>query len=99
MSCVPCFLTKVIQTCIEELTIGEVEASTDYDVYLVNNNTGYTIKRAVSSDGSGLLVVDLAEVDSSFFSPNFKYKIHACLSGDPIVNAVDIIVQGMEEAV
>lgn len=90
MSCISCLLTKSIPICLSEMTIGKAAIDTDYTVYILNINTGYILQLTVTSNGAGFIVADLSEIESSFFSPNCRYKIFVCLEGDSIDKPADI---------
>lgn len=94
MSCIPCFLTKAIPVCIKEVTVGTAEASTDYDLYITNANTGYAIRQRITSDIDGLII---AYVEAIEFSANHKYEIKVTEPGDSIDKTIIIKVVGQSE--
>ncbi len=90
MTCISCKPTKKIPTCISEIVIGTIVADMDYLVYIENNNTGYILKLPCTSDVDGLLTLDLSEIDTTFFSPNNKYKLTVTLADAAISDILDI---------
>ncbi len=71
--CNPALKTSPIPTCIGELTIGTTSlASTNILVHIQNITTGKINVYQTSSNGSGLVMIDLTEDD---FSDKQSYEL------------------------
>lgn len=80
MTCLTTLITTTVNNCIAVLTIGTITSlSTDVDVFLRNTATGRTDRFTATSNGAGLVTVDL-----SYFEllPNSSYVITIQIGGE-----------------
>lgn len=73
MACIEFIPAKKIFKCTETLEIGTIEANKDVSVYFQRINSNYIYKLEATSDGDGILVVDIENKD--WFKPLFKYNV------------------------
>lgn len=59
--CNPCTPMKTLSRCMAILTIGTIAPTTDVFVWLFNLTTGVATRFPVTSDGAGLVTVDLTD--------------------------------------
>lgn len=89
--CAPHTLTKPLPTCLATLVVGTIdELSANIRAYLYNLTTRRTTTIQSTTDGAGLITLDLSELD---FSPNHSYLLTVTLAGDD-VNSLKLITVG-----
>ena len=77
MACTLCKFTKTYPLCITNLTLGTVtNLNTDHFIYIKNLATGRIVRLAATSDGAGLLTVDVSNEE---LMHNEGYEIWATL--------------------
>lgn len=72
--CTPCTKTKDINICTDELIIGTVTPSTDYNVYFRSLANGFIVKYELTSDSYGTLSIDTS-TDELLVACNIGYEL------------------------
>jgi hypothetical protein len=88
MICATTLKTKPIPTCLGELTIGVIaDVSTAVNVHLHDVTTGRTEIFQETSDGAGIVKVDLTDKD---FSDNHSYQIWITAAASSVKTTITI---------
>lgn len=95
MSCSNCQRVKIIPECSGVLTVGTIpDVSATRMVVFTNTLTGYEMYLQGTSDGDGLLTVDIEGDD--FFSENFEYTL-SVLNGETLNSYNDTLTITIDE--
>jgi hypothetical protein len=88
--CNPSLPTKPITTCLENLTIGTIaDFNQDVKVIVEDITTGRRGTYHATSDGAGLVVVDLSDSD---FAESHSYQGWIVKDGDNISDAYSVTI-------
>lgn len=93
MACIEFTPAKKIFKCTETLEIGTIEANKAVHVYFQRINSNYIYKLEATSDGDGLLTVDIE--DLNWFRTLFKYNVW--VSDPASLSPEEAIVIALEE--
>lgn len=90
MSCITYHYVYPVSKCVEMLTIGTIsDANTDVVVILTNTATGRKELLTTTSDGSGLVTVDISGIE---LLQNSSYQIEI---GENMTTFYDITIDGV----
>lgn len=95
-ACNQCIETQPVPTCINLLTLGLVDADTDYWVYIKNNATGYQERQEFTTGPDGLVKLDMTKPYVDFYTDNFYYKIWVTPVDSSISLQVPIVIDELE---
>lgn len=88
--CNPCLKAKALPNCTQELAIGTIsEINSSVTVYIQDITTGQIMLLPATSDGDGLVTVDISE--KKFFD-NHAYELWITDSGADYKDKMDITV-------
>ena len=93
MACTDCAYTKIIPTCITEITVGTItELAADVYVFVKNISTGKIDRFSSTSDGAGL--VKLSSIAANFFMDSYDYEIWITLRSAGQNDKLDMEIDG-----
>jgi hypothetical protein len=81
MACNDCYLLDSIPECTENLEVGYIDPNTEVYIYVKNIFTGYVHREEVTSDGDGLINLDLTQPET-FYNQDSIYEIWVTLRTD-----------------
>lgn len=95
--CTPCLVAKPIPSCTQTLNIGTIsDINANVRVYIQDITTGQILSFDTTSDGSGLVSVDLSE--NNFFD-NHAYEMWVTDANAEYRDAKDITIDSQTEKV
>lgn len=88
--CAPHTLTKPLPTCLATLIVGTItDLNESVTGYLYNLTTKRTTTVSGTSDGAGLVTLDVSDLS---FSPNHSYYLTLTLAGDDVNSILNVII-------
>lgn len=81
----------------QTLAIGLLTPDTGYTVYIEDNNRSYRTFQEVSTDGAGLLTIDLNSPDALFYHENSTFLLWVT-QRDADISKLETITIGADEA-
>lgn len=80
MACNTCDNTKTLSSCAGNLTLGTI-ASVSTAVYIyIKSPSGYVYRQSATSSGAGVVLLNLALPDTSFYHPNGTFEVWVTLA-------------------
>lgn len=90
MACNDCYSLDSIPECSNELELGTITPYLEVYIYVKNTFTDYIHRQEAIADVDGLVVLDLAQPDPSYYNKDSSYEIWITLRTDNI--RIDITV-------
>lgn len=88
--CTPHTLTKPLPDCLASLVVGTVtNLSANLKAYFYNITTKRITSISGTSDGAGLVTLDVSELS---FSPNHTYVLTLTLAGDDVNSLLTVTI-------
>lgn len=90
MSCI-CQIAQKVPTCLDELVLGSVsEVNAEVLVLIRNKTTGYNHSQYVTTDESGVIIIDLQSPQADFYNPNSYYEISVLTEDNSLLLPITI---------
>lgn len=88
--CTPHTLTKPLPTCLATLIVGTItDLNATLKAYLYNLTTKRNTTCSGTSNGAGLVTLDVSELD---FSPNHSYLLTLTIAGDDVNSLLTVTI-------
>ena len=88
--CTPHTLTKPLPTCLATLIVGAItDLNATLKAYLFNMTTRRITSVSGTSDGAGLVTLDVSNLE---WSPNHAYVLSLTLAGDDVNSLLTVVI-------